>query len=729
MYRCFLLFILLPGVDFCVADIKVSSDKIQKNWFHLGRPQLGLAALDRDNVPIPWSAVTYSAESKTAAVWNRTYSFNGDSLLSSINCSDVNLLASSMILNIGMNGQNGSMKFSEPNIIAEKTGKGRLVLQRTGSFAQFRANLIYSIEYDGLIWCELKLLIPENARKLERLQLVAHFPKQTAKLIHYVGAPATYTSQNSPENSYSKALPETLGNCFASGLKTMVWVGNTNYGLLWCTESDEFWWPKDRKNCIRLDRQQDGSVQFTADMVSSLLPPNSPRTLTYSFGLMATPVKPRPEGWRGWTCSTQWDSCFGTKRGSNLFYWPDEYRYMALDQDPSRYINVDNEKKKVARDVREGRRIIPYWSLLNICPKSFERDSSKNPKMVQKINPDAELMVKEWGVTPNNPSWNAKNSYYRLSCNTGWTDYLVWCVEGFAAKMGHLDGVYLDEVQPVPNTRAESLGGYDDFNGARRPTFQFFGTRDLIKRMAYNTFLRNGQRPYLTAHCSATQTLNSLSGCDMLLIGEHFNINYLKSHADLVPPKDDSEEQPYYYSYALPMDRVQTECFGKQWGEVIVWLPQLKDQSEATMKNPITTRDMLSRVMQADVLVWPLWCNADEVYKTWKFRKEFGIGDKNVEFIPYWENTSIKIKSVQTDGILQMPDIVVGYYQNKSIKTYLVLVSNLGKFPGRVEFDFKTLNIKSIKDAETLAQLTPTESGNIRVDLKRNDYKALRINY
>ena len=727
--KIFLLFIILTGLDFCFADTNINSDKITPNWFQLGRPRLGLAALDKETVPVPWQPVNYSAAEQTATVWNRTYSFAGHALLSAVNCAGVNLLTSPVVLNIKVNGVSGSLTFAEPIVIADKTGKGRLVLQRTGCFSYVRAELTYTIEYDGLIWCELKLTIPQGSQRIEQLQLIISLKKDTAALTHYAGAPATYTSQNLPENSYSKELPVMSGNHYKSGLKTMVWVGNTTHGLLWCIESDQFWWPKDRKDCLRMDRRQDGSLEFTVDMVASLLPKAAPDSIEYSFGLMATPVKPRPQGWRGWTVSTQWDSCKDDHRGFNLFYWPDEYRFMSLDPDPIRYRNQDRTRKKIERDVSEGRYIIPYWTRLNICPKSLEQDPANTAQKITKINPDADLMLKEWGIIPNNPR-SSKDAYYRLSANTAWADYLVWCVEGFATKMGHLDGVYLDEVQPVPNTRAESFGGYDSMDGIRRPTFEFFGTRNFIKRIAYNTYQRNKKRPRIIAHCSATNTLNSLSGCDMLLIGEQFNINYLRSDHNLTPPKSESEEWQYYYSYALPMDRMKAECFGRQWGEVVVWLPQLKGQPGSIMEDPVTTRDMLSRVMQGDMLVWPLWCNADEVHKTWRFRREFNIGSSEIEFIPYWENTAITVKPVKHYNSLQKsPEIVVGYYLDTIKNTYLVLVSNLSRYPVEIEMNFGVLTVKSVKDAETGAKLFPNDSGNLRLNLKRNDYKALRINH
>ncbi len=135
------------------------------------------------------------------------------------------------------------------------------------------------------------------------------------------------------------------------------------------------------------------------------------------------------------------------------------------------------------------------------------------------------------------------------------------------------------------------------------------------------------------------------------------------------------------------------------------------------MKHPTPARDLLSRIMQADMLVWPLFCDSREVYKTWKFRREFGIAKSNVSFIPYWENKNITSNT---------KDVVVGYYKNG--EKYLVLVSNLNRSAKTVELTFKGIKLKSVKNAETNKNISQNGS-TLKLNILRNDYIALRINY
>ena len=180
--------ILTNKVGLTATEEPNRTANMEKDWFELGRPRLGLAALDKDYVAVPWQPVVYSLADKKATVWNRTYSFADQSLLSAVNCDGVEILVSPISLNVQINGQSGNLQFAEPEIVKEMTGKGRVVLRRTGGFSTLHAELTYTIEYDGLIWCELKLTMPDGRPTFEQLQLAVKLKREAAELTHYVGA-------------------------------------------------------------------------------------------------------------------------------------------------------------------------------------------------------------------------------------------------------------------------------------------------------------------------------------------------------------------------------------------------------------------------------------------------------------------------------------------------------------------------------------------------------------
>ena len=146
----------------------------------------------------------------------------------------------------------------------------------------------------------------------------------------------------------------------------------------------------------------------------------------------------------------------------------------------------------------------------------------------------------------------------------------------------------------------------------------------------------------------------------------------------------------------------------------MLWLPCLKNQKDI-ITNPATTRDMLSRVMQADMLVWPLFCNSEEVRKTWRFRREFGIGGADTEFVPYWDNVEHK------------PDVeqaAVGYYRKLGAR--LLIVSNLDRKRREVRIPVPADVVEKVSNAETGDEI-PVTDGRITLTLPRNDYRAVLL--
>jgi len=666
-------------------------------FFTSGQPRMGLEALSDKTVLPPWTAVAH--KNGEIKIWNRSFNFSGNGLISSAASAGGEMLARPIEVVGSINGKALSMNWGGFSV--SKSAPAQVVLLKKITAADAEVSCTGTFEYDGMAWFELTIK-PEKNINVDQLDLVMPVKAEIAQFIHYVGAPHTYESQDLVHNSFSKELSTKPGVIFTSGQKTMVWLGNNDRGLLWFSESDKYWWPKDRGDAVTVSREKD-SVVLKISVITEKRSFTAGNPVTFAFGFMGTPVKPILDGWRGFTVTAQYDGFVGDTRGNHLIYWPDKWRWMMLDMDPTRATNVSGLKKRLEMDLKDERTIIPYWTRLHFT----RRDR-------QKVNPDLENM-ESWSTLPDAPH-SSTVVMSRGATTSPWADYLVWSIEEWAKVIGHNDGWYLDETQPIPNYRTESGGGYIDYSTNVRPTFEFFGSRDMMKRVTYNIWKRNNTRPVSVAHCSATHVMPYLSTFEIMLIGEQYYIGYFQNrNPEFIPPEG---EELYYYSYSLPMDRLRAECYWKQWGEVMAFLPCLKAPSQrAIMTNSIPTRDMLSRVQQADMIVWPLFCASEEVHATWKFRREFGISDAGVEFIPYWENKSI------TTGDDQ---IVAGYYRNGN--KYLVIVSNLHRAKKNVSLTFNGLNISSIKNAENNNPLK--QRGNVvSLEIARNDYTALRINY
>ncbi len=658
-------------------------------WFK-DRPRLGMEALDDNALPGNWPPL--QVDHGKIGVWQREFDFTGPALLRSVKAAGGELLAAPVEL--VWNGK--PVRFTEP--VLERSGKGRAVLEKKADNAPVSVRI--TVEYDGMAWFETEV---GESGKMESFQLDYRLAGTDSEFIHYVGAPDSYESQNLVKNSFSRALGEKPGVAFLSPFRTNLWLGNNRRGLLYFVESDQYYYPVDNPELISVERRSDGSAAVRIAMVKTALPAGAPEKIGYRFGFQPTPVKPMPKNWRSFTYTAQYESLKGPARGNHLIYWPDQWRAIMLDPEPTRAREIERNRKLYQKDKAEGKLVLPYWTRLHYPTRQGDI-----------VNPDGAVLDAEWHTEPRRPG-GGTHQYDRAAMTSGWQDYLVWCTAQWSKTFGQIDGVYIDETQPIPNRNPVSGGGYNGFDNRRRPTYEIFGSRNMIKRIDYLVEQATGRPASSIAHTSATHAMPSVGLYQAMLIGEQYYSGYFaKRNPEFLPPEG---EERYYYSYALPVDRLRAECYYRQWGAVMVFLPCLKNQKEL-MTDPVPTRDMLSRVMQADMIVWPIFCDADEVRKTWKFRDEFGIGDEQVEFIPFWEPE----QAVKSDR----KDVVCGTYRKGD--RALVIVSNFNREPVTVTVDLARLSPTSAANAETGAKL-PLADGKVKLEIPRNDYVALRINY
>lgn len=662
-------------------------------WFEEGMPKLAMEALDPDVVLPPWEPVTW--DGSAAGVWNRSYEFQSPSLISQITSVGDGLLSEGGIqVQVREQGNPHTITFQPAKPLSEH--QGQLVLEKSSQSPFIDSKI--QVEYDGMVWLELNVR-PENKESLQEIVLQIPIRAEYAEYYNHIGAPRRYESQNLRRNSYSDRLPDQ--GKMSLPFKTAVWIGNTHAGLMWFAESDENWWPLDRQNSIEFERLADGSGLLNIRLVAEHLPENAPETLTYRFGLVATPVKPMPEGWRSWSLSAQYDSHTGTTRGSHLIYWPDEWRSMYLDPEPTRALNPERTRKKVKQDRAQGRKIIPYWTRIHM-PISDGKS----------INPDGERMRELFAVEPDRPAGSTHNMI-RVSSSSGWADYLIWAYDRWNSWLGEVDGWYLDETQPIPNTREASGGGYQAWDGSRRATFEFLASRDLMKRMIYHTVHEFGKDPAFVIHNSSTYALPYMNFYQIFFTGEQFNSGYFIPNPEVLPP---AEDRVYYYSYVLPMNRLIVEGFWRQWGIPISWFAQFKNQDKDLIDNRTSARDFLSRVIQIDAIYWPLFMYRNDLYAFQRIRREFGITDADVTFTPYWENNLV---------VGNPDEVVCGYYENS--KGWLLLCSNLSRVPQEARISLENLQGHGrILNAETGEEIRVNDNGFL-LNLPRNDYILVQI--
>ncbi len=662
----------------------------------------GLEALSDDYVVAPWTPV--KRDGNKFSVWNRTYDFSGSDFVTAITNGGDQLLDSGINFIATRDGKSEKVAWST-DLEMTIDGAGRKAFRRQVVSPDYLkgSSAVTAVEYDGNIHFDLALVGIDRA---DRFELDVPLSRDYSDAIHYNGSGRTgLRTAVFPDMSFSKTLDNQPGVVYESDnpntdLLVHMWVGCDKGGVQLAHNSDEAFYPKDRKDSFQVVRDEAGKSTIKVNYATAKTPAPEGK-LNYSFNMIVTPVRPMPERWREWTITAQYDGFQGANRGTHLVYWPDYWGMMipVLDPDPYHATKMERNRERIKLDHAEHRKVVPYFNHkhIGVCKNNY-------------FNPDARYIKENWGNLPQY-SQNGYRDSLRVSSASGFADYLARCVLAYSKIYGTIDGVYFDEMENTPNLRKESNGGYDDYDGKRRPTYQIFSDRDLYKRLDAIVRSQNGgEIPMSIAHCSGTYMMDILTPFPIFLVAEHLYSGFFPEHKEWIPPESD---RLYYYSYSLPMDRVKTEFYHKPWGAVLVFLPCLKNQRDI-MDKVEPTRDLLSRAMHGDVLFWPLWCNRDEMLKTIEFRREYDIGDPAVEFTPYWHNTLITSPQ---------EEVYISYYDKRGDK--LVIVSNTARKAQEVKVKLPA-GTTEVVNAETHEKV-PFADGVVKISMKRNDYCALRV--
>ena len=265
-------------------------DAAKEDWLTNRR---GIEALDEDFILPPFSPIDFKGT--TAKVWGRSYTIGKYGLLDKVTILNENFLAGAMEFSATINGKKVIFKPENQTVLRQKKGVVELFSYATSKDASVEIRT--AIEYDGMIKVDFTI-VPRGTVEVENFKYTIPYPEKYAEFIHYTGAREGYLSLNVPRISNTRKLPEGSGTVWEAPFKLLIWLGSYDRGLLWFCESEQYWSPHDRAK-----RQGGVKVIRNNGVVKLEIAPVTEKRLfskrtTYTFGLMATPVRPRTPGWR-----------------------------------------------------------------------------------------------------------------------------------------------------------------------------------------------------------------------------------------------------------------------------------------------------------------------------------------------------------------------------------------------------------------------------------------------
>ncbi|MBQ9787558.1 MAG: hypothetical protein IJW33_05255 [Lentisphaeria bacterium] len=708
----------VPPVDEAVAAEE------EKDWLVNRR---GIEGLDDDFILPPFSPIDF--KNSSASVWGREYTFSKFNLLEKVKILGENFLACPMEFSAVVNGKKVNFKTGKQILLREHKGVVELYTRANSKDVDIEVRT--TIEYDGMIKVDFTF-DPRGSVQIDKFSYTITYPEKYAQFIHYTGARDGGYSLNVPRLSNTRRLPEGEGTVWESPFKILVWLGSYDRGLLWFCESEKNWSPHDRKarkEGLAVIRK-DGLVKLQITPVSQ--PKLIGKPATYTFGLMATPVRPRTPGWRGTDMDYENIAEANLKNGikTPVIYSSASYDYLPNDpkrRNPAaagfypRIYNVEAYRARVEKahamgsvfgiyidpilcnfgiykDMADYQTNITSWD-----PTTDNADASgtkiEAPMLWQA--PEVKKYFLEWRREPVSTAPYGRNlgeRQFQAGLGSRYADMLCYFLEKHAA-LG-CDGIAnLDEWGPVPDANARHDMGYYELDGKRYPEYDWFGRRDLLKRMCAIFYKKHGRLPIMRVHLAATLVVPIASFCDSVVTGENINSAYFNGaslmdkytvNREGILKSINGKSEDFLYYTATP-DRWAIEYGGQAFGWNVCVMSNLRKSPQLNKEyafSDIAARDYLAMCLLHDNTLWPVFCNPKSARKVLKIKQDFRIGDEKVKFYPYWGETHpVSVSGKEAYAVT---------WENGN--DYLVAVANLARdgqkltvalnkefFPGKAE--------------------------------------------
>ncbi len=356
-------------------------------------------------------------------------------------------------------------------------------------------------------------------------------------------------------------------------------------------------------------------------------------------------------------------------------HWTDVQNYTSTT-------HVEELRKLVAACHQHGIKLLLYfgYEMSNIAP---EWDAYSDECLV---HPQA-------GGYKRQPEQTA----YIVCYHSKWQDFMA---AGIARMMDQydIDGVYLDGTEyPWGCANLHHGCGYRAPDGSLRPTYPFFGYRDMLRRI-YTIVKSRKPDGEVNVHNSTCMTIPSLGWATSSWDGEQFG----------------SIERGPNPLAVLPLDAFRAEFMGRQWGVPSEFL---------CYERPYTYSEAMSFTLLHDVLVrGSLGGSLEMESKLWKGMDAFGR--RGAVWLPYWDNA---------DYVKVGPDAAIkASVYSRAEAGAVVVVSNLGSEKKTATVQLKRDGLMLLGRLQATDMLTdqPVEigdQGEMRFDLKPFAFRVVWV--
>lgn len=589
---------------------------------------------------IPLRAETAGLE-HTVHVIGRDYTIGADGMITSIRSEGVELLASPMRIVAVEDGEAANWDTDYPanesESFIQRRSDEEIVICGAKQSDRFITDLCYTIDYDGCIDMELKLMTrgktvaqvfgiadaKPTLFRLDKLWLEIPLRAEALSLFHMHPNSAWFLADGSERPcgnmSMSGRIPDQSA---AMPFKSLLWLGNEERGLGWFAENDRNWQPADRNRAMELVRDGNTVIlrirlldshpkSWSADPSNGIY---GYQPIEFRFGLHPTPVKPFPK--QPYIHNAFHLDC-GIKVKGNY-----------IDVLAGRYDEL-KEKGVTTLILHEKWNKSQNWFELSEFTKHqiqtiTDECHKRGIKVLTYFGYEISTMSPEWSSLKDRTA--NKNSQNRLE--GGWwrvpfqrdynvcynSDYADLFIDGITKIMDecHTDGVYLDGTSHARMCYSTDHGcGWYDNDGNLHGSYRWSAVRKLFKRLYEAVQSRGGE---INVHAFGFINFTAIPYIHQNWYGENLQFALMKGSSD-----------------DMNLDYFRAEYIGRNMGAPVEFI--------AYANPPLWTFDQaLACSVLHGILPRPndIGYPLELMSKVWKIFGAFPI--EQSEWMPYWTN-------------------------------------------------------------------------------------------
>ena len=624
----------------------------------------------------PWPPL--AVEGKRAIAWGRDYQFTGLGLPASIMTLQPepsrgpkvrDVLAAPVRLVAMFGGK--PLAWKEGSNTVKRISEVQVDVTGSAEAKGLEAEVSGTLELDGFYRIHLKIT-PTATQSLDAIRVEVPLPTEAARLFNH-------SAENMRENKTMadfEGLPdgviwnskEAACNMIITGnFLPTTWIGDEDRGVAWMCDNDRTWVTDLDKACLDVVRKG-GETAFRMHLLNK--PGELKEPIEVTFGLQATPIKPRPVGgsWKkertyGWSyfdCPLIWEGCFDESRTK-----PGTKHVSGWNGSGSPWY-VDEQAKK------DGR----WW-----------RYFCFNSDRIIESEPIYGPMVRDFGA-----EWYIEAALQHVQSKSH-ADFILWAYKQWHDQKG-LTGVYHDNTHTGSWPGLVNDVGWVDDEGRVRAGYWVMAYREFMKReRAY--WLSVTTPPVLYAHMTDAPIAGYLGWSDFWLDGEN---------GGYPDPKvqDPDFVDRWYNRKGMANLRI---TLGRQWGVMPTYLYQWGKDSTAAVLGLL------------DLQGYTTTMAAKSPY-------DFGWNEADCEYVPYWDVR--KMAQVTQGG----PDVLCAAWKRPGRAR--LMISNLSEENRKVtvKLDMKQFGLPSdvLATDEQTFEAVPIERGVIRgVAVSRHNYRLILL--